>query len=430
MFKNIIGTAGSRIIVTLLSFFIVVINTKYIGAAGVGTIGLIILGISINLLISSFVGGGALIYLVPRQEVFKLFLPAYLWSLVVSFAVSYILDFFRLIPHEYTLHVMFLSLIQSLATINCSILLGKEKIKLYNTLSVIESMVRIGGLLSFIFWFHILSPLAFIYALYFSFGLLMLLSLLMLIPYLKFSDLSQMRPVIREMFKFGSYIQVASIFQLFNYRLSYYIIENVLGRAALGIYSVGVQVSESVWLVGKSVAQVQYYRISNSDDAIFAKRLTLAFLKFTTVLTVIAVAVLMMIPNEVYVLVFHKEFSQLGVVISTMSLGIVSIAISMMFSHYFSGRGKPYHNTISSGIGFVFTLGLGLLLIPRFGLAGAGITASIAYTTAMIYQLIVFIKIADVKMSEFLISKSDFQLFVHESKSLFLKNKTQSINQE
>ena len=109
-----------------------------------------------------------------------------------------------------------------------------------------------------------------------------------------------------------------------------------------------------------------------------------------------------------------------------MSIGIVSIAVSMMFSHYFAGRGKPYHNTISSGIGFVFTLGLGLWLIPQFGLAGAGITASVAYTVAMIYQLIVFIKMAKVKMGEFLITEKDFHLFVTETKSLFLKNKPQT----
>ncbi len=426
MFKNIIGTAGSRILITLLSFLVVVVNSKYIGAAGVGTIGLIILGISINLLISNFVGGGALIYLVPRQDVFLLLFPAYLWSLIISVAGSLVLSFFKLIPQEYTFHVMFLSLLQALSAINLSILLGKEKIKLYNTLSVIESVVRIGGLLCFIFWFHTISPLAFVYALYFSLGLLLLLSLLPVIPYLKFSNLSKLKTVIKEMLKFGSYVQVASIFQLFNYRLSYYIIENVLGRASLGIYSVGVQVSESVWLVGKSVAQVQYFRISNSEDEAYAKRITLAFLKFTTVITVIAVAALMLIPNEIYVFVFHKEFSQLGIVISTMSVGIVSIAVSMMFSHYFAGRGKPYHNTISSGVGFVFTLGFGLWLIPRFGLAGAGITASVAYTVAMIYQLIVFIKMAKVKMGEFLITEKDFHLFVTETKSLFLKNKPQT----
>jgi O-antigen/teichoic acid export membrane protein len=80
-----------------------------------------------------------------------------------------------------------------------------------------------------------------------------------------------------------------------------------------------------------------------------------------------------------------------------------------MFSHYFSGSGKPWHNTISSGIGLIFTVSLGFILIPMLGITGAGLTSSIAYSAGMIYQLIVFKYMTQVGLREFIPGPEDFR---------------------
>jgi stage V sporulation protein B len=97
-------------------------------------------------------------------------------------------------------------------------------------------------------------------------------------------------------------------------------------------------------------------------------------------------------------------------VILSLAGGILAVAISLMLSHYFSGSGKPWHNTISSGIGLVFTLVLGFTLIPMLGLTGAGVTASVAYTAGMLYQLFVFIRISGAKWRSVLPFNTDFAM--------------------
>lgn len=418
MLKKILGTAFSRIAIAILSFLVVIVNARFLGAENVGTIGLIVLAISINMILSNIIGGASLVYLVPRYNVFRLFLASYTWAILTSAIGSVVLAQLKLVPVEYTLDVFFLSLFQAGMTINTIILLGKEKIKSYNILTFMEMVTRISMLLLFIFYWQIRTPYAFLYALYISMGLFSIVSFLFIKKHLRFADLSALGGEIKEMLRMGSFIQMAGIFQLFNYRLSYYIVENILGRAMLGIYSVGVQVSESVWLIGKSVAMVQYYQISNSNDETFARRITLMFVKFTFVLTLLSVAVLLCIPSSVFELIFRKEFSQLSIVISSMAIGIIAMAVSMMFSHYFSGKGKPHYNTISSGTGLLFTVALGFMLIPKMGLAGAGITASVSYTASMLYQLIVFIRIAKVSPKEFLITNADIIFLRKELKQL------------
>ncbi|HRF79267.1 MAG TPA: polysaccharide biosynthesis C-terminal domain-containing protein, partial [Flavobacteriales bacterium] len=50
------------------------------------------------------------------------------------------------------------------------------------------------------------------------------------------------------------------------------------------------------------------------------------------------------------------------------------------------------HNLIGSGLGLVVTLVVGWSLIPVLGLDGAALTASFAYCTSLLYQLIIFMR--------------------------------------
>ena len=114
MIKKILGTAIVRFFNAGIAFLIVIINSQYLGAENLGTISLIILGITIILQLNNFIGGGALIYLIPRLDNFKLFLTSYLWAFFSTMIGTYILFVFQLIPIEYTYHIMFLSLLLSL----------------------------------------------------------------------------------------------------------------------------------------------------------------------------------------------------------------------------------------------------------------------------------------------------------------------------
>ncbi len=428
MLKKIIGTAGARLICSLLGFLVLIISTNKIGADGVGTIyGQIILGITIILMISNFVGGGALVYLVPRHDVFKIFILSYFWAIIAALIGTFTLLSLNLIPKEYTIHLLILSLLQSFSAINYNILLGKEKIKNYNIINIVQSSMMFLCFLYLIFINKQVEVISFVYALYFGFSIAFILSFSNVISFIKISNLDGVFKVLKEQLRLGVYVQSANIIQLFNYRLSYYFIEYFLCRPvgnnfALGIYSTSNQLSEGTWLISKSVAMIQYSKISNTKAKDYAKKLSLSFLKFSFVITVILFGIVLLMPESVFVFVFGDEFLNIKPILYSLSIGIVSVAITMMFSHYFSGIGKPYINTIGSAIGFVFTLVLGLILIPRFGLIGAGITASVSYFVSAVYAFIVFMKFTNTGLREFLITKNDYYFIIKEIKQLIRKN--------
>lgn len=425
MFKKILGTIGTRLVNAVLAFVVVILTTRFLGAENYGTISLIILAVAIIQLFNNFVAGGALIYMAPRAGVFKLFIPAYIWTILITLVGTWILHVMgivfpkiEVIPQGYLYHILFLAMLMSFVSVNCMLLLGLEKVSLFNLLNLIQVISLVAILLTCYFVFHFREVKAYYWAMFFSYLLSFFIGLMLLFPYLKRVPFSGMKQLLGEIFRYGSYVQFANIFQQLNYRLSYYIVDAFIGRAAVGVLSAGVQMAEGLWLISRSISMVLFSRIANQMDDAYSVKLTLTLAKITWLLTLVALMVLLLVPTFVFGAVFGRDFSGIRPVIASLGIGIVTLSVSMIFSGFFSGYNRPYHNTISSAIGVVFTLGLGLLLIPAYGIIGAGITATVSYTAATAYQFIVFLRITHLKVHDFMLTRADIRLLRTEVKKI------------
>lgn len=424
MFSKIIGTIGTRLVGAVLAFLINVINARFLGAANCGTIYLIILSVTYILLFNTFIGGGALVYMTPRADFFKLFFSSYSWTLLVTGVSTYVFELlghlgkhFEVIPHGYFYHVLLLALVMSLTNVNYMLLLGKEKVRIYNLFNLAQTVFLLILLLAGVFLFHTRDVITYYRAIFISYAIVYLVSLYYILPYLVLSSLKGLRPIFNTMFRFGTYAFFANIFQQMNYRLGVYIVEVWYGRASVGVLSIGFSLSEGLWIISRSLAVVQLARISNSKDIQYSVKLTLTLSKIAMMVTSVSVLCLVSIPSFVYTKIFGPEFGMIRLVIAFLGLGIISLSFSMVLSPFFSGINKVYHNMISSALGLVFTLVLGFILIPRFGIIGASVTASISYTVSTIYQLIVFIKLSHLGIKDFLLTKGDVRLLISESRN-------------
>lgn len=416
MVKKILGTIGTRFINALLAFLVVVLTTRYLGSVNYGTISLILLTVAIIQLANSFIAGGALIYMAPRAGAFRLFIPAYIWTLVITVAsvglihlIELSFTSFRIIPAGYIYPVLFLSLLMSFVSVNSMLLLGLERVHAFNLLNLLQVVIHVLILLSAYFVFNYREVMAYYWALFTSYAVAFLISLWLLAPSLKPESFRGLKGLLIEIFRFGSYVQVANIFQQLNYRLSYYFVEAFIGRGAVGVLSAGVSMAEGLWLIARSISMVLFSRISNQMNDAYSIKLTMSMAKITWIVTLMALLLLLLFPNAAFEALFGRDFSGIRPVIASLGVGIVVLSMSMIFSGFFSGYNQPYHNTISSAIGVVFTIGLGLLLIPRLGIIGAGLTATVSYIASTIYQFYVFSRIGHFKLRDFLITREELR---------------------
>ena len=410
MIKRIFGTSAGKLITALAGFAIIVINAHYIGAVGVGTISLILLGITFINLVSNFIGGPAIVYLLPRFDAFRLIVPSYLWAFLCSSAGSVLLSASGLIPSVYVFDVFWLSFFVTITSVNLTILLAKERFVIYNILGSLQILITLSVLIFLVFRSGNHTVTAYLFAFYAGIIISFIVSLIAIRKLVYFSDIEELPSVVITLLKYSPFMQFGTIFQMLNYRLSYYIIERFFGPGLLGVFTVGTQVSESVWIVGRGAATVHYARMSNTLDMNYARNLTLALIKGVFCMTLLLLIVMVLLPQSVYVFLFGAGFAEARVVVLILAPGMLFTAVTMIISHYFSGIGLPRYSMYGSAVGLVLTVSVGFVLIPVLGIKGAALTTSLSYFVCMCYLLFAFVHTTRSGYRDFMIRKTDFIL--------------------
>jgi len=417
MLKKIIGTTGTRILNAVFNLIILILITNKIGSEGLGIIGLVLVDISIIQLSVDLVAGGSLVYFASRANTGQLLLPAYAFVVVVITTYFFVglfsstflpILYYTIVPEGYFNHILALSTIGSLMWIHYNLLLGKSRIAAYNSIFTIQVTTFLLSFLYFIFIDKNYTVDAYVYSLYFSYGIAALLGFISVLAKVEKLNFSGWLAVSKKVFNYGLVTQAANLLSIGNNRMSFFFIKYFSGLPALGIFNAGIQTTEGFKLIGQSIAVVQFSAISNTRDPEYSRILTIRLMKVSILLTLAAVIIINILPESFYTWIFSNDFIGVKPVIITLSPGVLALAANNIFSHYFSGIGAPKINLTAKLIGFVFTVILAVLLIPPYGFIGAAITASASYISTVVYQYIVFERETKTKVGEWVPAKTDF----------------------
>ncbi len=390
MIRKILHTVATKFLGTLLGFAVLLITARVLGTDGRGEINLFVLNVSIVVMVSNLLGGPVLVYLVPRYRISSLMRYAYGWALA---AAIFVVGVLHIIGQDQgmTMTLFAIALVEVIANASGMILLGQNEVVRFNWLMLLKSVILLSGVAFMLYGLQIHDITAFVIPFFLSGAAFVLPAHIFIYLNGQRGNVSNRSPF-DDLRKLGVVNQLANFVQLFNYRLSYYLLELYFGVASVGVYGTGVTVAESLWLISRSVSQVQYAEISNSDDKDYAARLTLGLMKFNFFATVIPVAVVALLPESVFTWVFGSGFAEVKYVFLWLVPGILVFTVSGAMSHYFSGLGLHRINFYASSAGLIITVAAGLLFIPVYGMKGAAFTANLSYFTSTVYQLAVFVR--------------------------------------
>jgi O-antigen/teichoic acid export membrane protein len=393
LLNKILNTFGTKAISAVINLAIAIVLSQFLGPEGKGIQSLIITTITFVLVFANLVGGGTLVYLVPRYAPSLLLIPSYAWTLLIALISFFILKLFPVVDGSFVIHICVLSVLNSISAINTSILIGKEKISTANFIGLIQPIILLISLFTLFRMLGHPQVLDYLFSLYISFGLSAVVSLVYFSKYcgkIRIYKILEYKKIIIEMVHFGILNQVAHITQMLSFRLSFYVLDRYNGEAAVGIYSNGISIAESIWLISKSISLVQYARIANTDNRKDAAILTARLIKFSVVASLVLLIPLMLLPAGFYAWIFGPGFEQTPLVIRTLGFGVLVYNFSILIGHYFSGTGRYRVNAISSTLGLVASIILYFTLIPAFGIAGAGWATSLSYLITTMILLIIF----------------------------------------
>jgi O-antigen/teichoic acid export membrane protein len=412
MIKKIANTFFTRVAVALMNLAVAIIISNVLGAEGRGLQGLILSTITIITLLTAIIGAGSITYFTPRLPQRYLMLAAYSWNIILLLIVLGSAGIQDFISTDLFIHVGVLSFILSGSLIHSGILIGREKIIESNTVQLLSSILILVSISIMFFILKVEDIEAYVIALYIGYLLAFFISLLLLIKH-PGSEIENPNISFKKAFvKFSGYgllNQLDVIAQMLSFRFSYYLIVSVYGARDVGVYSNAVSIIESLWLISRSLSMVQHARIVNTKEKAVSKHLTLLFLKASSVAVLIACVILIVIPPDFYVFMFGKDFFEVKSVILTFLPGVLVFNASFIFSAFFSGLGKYQFNVYASVVGLFVTITSAMYLVPKVGIIGAGISASIAYIVTTFVKYIIFNKHYGIKPKDFLFRRHEIQ---------------------
>ena len=404
MLKNITGTFFTRIIVSVLNFAIIIITAKLMGAEIRGSISLCMLAVAIAGLINEIIGGPAVVYLVPRFNNSSIAKYAYMWAVVISVLSSLLLGLFNFYDVQLFPLVAACSLMLCLGSIHQFILLGHQKIKAFNNIALMQSVILFSVFMSFIFQkqYQIQS---YFYALLFAYAAAFLLGLKYTSFVWKNDENITQKPTLKILFNNGILTQLASLTHLMSSRVTFYFSSHFLSLAFVGVLSTALSITEAAMLFSSSVALITASTVSNETNKLKAASTALKLIKLSLLISCVILFVLSVFPETLMSTIFGKDFSALA------------NSISQVISHYYSGLGKFKINAAVGFLSLAVSIFAGILYLKTSSILLPGFIISASAIVAMIYFVRLFLKEHHWKAHQLLPNKADVKLVFEKFKN-------------
>lgn len=205
----------------------------------------------------------------------------------------------------------------------------------------------------------------------------------------------------REYLGYGLKVHIAGIVMFLNVRLDALIVNGLIGSTSVGLYSAGVTIAELVLFVPTVVNYVFFPRVTAIEDK-YRDKMTILTLGMTLYVVVLGSILLTLLLPFIVLALYGRAFMDAVAPAYWLMPGMVPMTVFRVLSHAVSGHGRPEYATYAATVGLVATVALDLLLIPHFGIVGAAVASSVAYTGAAIAILVIFLRTRNIRFDALL----------------------------
>ncbi len=207
--------------------------------------------------------------------------------------------------------------------------------------------------------------------------------------------------------RFGLKAMLISLLLVLLFRVDVYLVRYFLGAAATGVYSIAIVLAEMLQKIPNVAGTVLFSKIV-AQEGEERDRLTARVSRSIFVLTLIAAGGVALVGSWLIPWLFDPRYEGAYVPLLYMLPGVVAMASGSVINTNLWVQGYPPQAVIAPIAAVCTNVVLNLLLIPRFGLIGAGVATSVAYTlwagllfayfskkTSIAFRELVMIRISD-----------------------------------
>ena len=225
-------------------------------------------------------------------------------------------------------------------------------------------------------------------------------------------------PALLPTLRFGWQTQASNLFQLLNYRLDSYLVLIFVNTAGVGLYAVGVSLSEGMWFIVNSVAIVLLTELT-AGDAAHAARVTPIVCRNTIAVTALAALAAAATAPLTIPAVFGSAFEDALWPFLWLLPGAVALAGGKVLAAYVFSRGRPLINAWIGAVTLAVNISADLALIPAFGVSGAAIGSSLAYCVSLLLTALAYRRLSGGSLAKALLLRpSDAAFYIGGARRL------------
>jgi len=430
--KSVFITLTSKIFLLFMGIIINIIIARTLGPTGKGIYVLVILVTSMLFTFGNLGITSSVIYFTGKKSYelkqivsnvlsIGLIMGTVLSLLVILVVNNFYIPFLKGIPIVY-INLASLSLpFLFVGSYFSSILLGTQKIWLFNLRQVIEKISFLVMFLSFLLISNkiILNALT-------AYIISVIISCILAIVFV--SKMTKIRLSIQRAFisavtKYGLKVYFGNLMLFSEKKIDVFIINFFLNTTMVGYYSLATGLAEFLMFVPQAASLMLFPKISLSSK-IEAKDYTPKVFRHVLLITIISCIAMGLCSSVIIKVVYGKAFMPSLPVVWVFLPGMIFFAGSRILLSDLMGRGKPKYSSIASFISAVSSLGFNFLLIPIYGMFGAAIASVLSYFLMMTVLLVFYLRISGNNLIDmFKFNREDLLLYVGLVKRIISKRK-------
>jgi O-antigen/teichoic acid export membrane protein len=219
-------------------------------------------------------------------------------------------------------------------------------------------------------------------------------------------------PLMRSMLSFGARHQVGLIFQTLNYRLDVVILQFFRPLAAVGYYVVAQVIAELVTTLGQAFESSVLPLVTREEVEGQPSATTQSALRHHAVLALVAIAGVAALGPPLIYFGFGPSFQRAIVPMLILLPGMWFLGTGGVVGSSLGGRGRPGTRSLLAGVGLIATITLDLTLIPLFGVNGAAVASTVAYSIYGCASLVVLSRMTGLTVRELVVpTRSELSVY-------------------
>jgi len=380
MLQRILYSFFSKGAVAIINFLVLLLSARYLGVRTRGEISVFLINIVLVQVITEVYTGYSLVHFLQKFNHRKLMrtggliivLTAALAGFLLPLRSAIVLDVYFYFP------VLLLVLLHSFF---CVLLLGKQRLRMYNLISLVQPFLLLTFLAFLIFVTKNFTFKAYYIALTASFFFALPLSTFFVYRAFResivFSEYS-----FKSVAAKGLYFQAGTLMLLFINRYNYYVLAET---EKIGLYATSCALMDACLLIASAASPVLLARISVISNA---GMLLLRILRLVILALLVLYATCWLIPESLLLLLVGNGYTGIRSVMLSYGPSVVFQGACMLVGQYYSATGRQAQLVKLYTVPFIIHLILAPLLIKQMGITGAA--AASAFTFLLVFLRLYF----------------------------------------